>query len=342
MKHFKKLFFLIRLFFFLFFKKDYNALKNSRVVIINVKGGIGNQLYYYGLYLKIKMLSVNHISVYNDSYLLAALEDNHGCTIDESFSLESIFTFDKYLEQFAPSINNFLKKSKKRIAIFIKLLLCHTIDEHEFNQLNITSIDDSLQNIMKNHKKILFDGYWQGSGFVEQNNEKLITSNDIFILNKLSEDNKLIFDEILQSNSASMHIRRGDYLNNQDIYNIIDDTYYETAVNLLLKKNPMLKFYIFSDDLNAAENIANHLGLINYRIVSGNTGKDSYIDLILMTKCQFNIISNSTFSWWAAYLNEFPNKIVFAPKNYYTSNYNKSELGKLFNKYFYPDTWILI
>ena len=121
--------------------------------------------------------------------------------------------------------------------------------------------------------------------------------------------------EIKKSESISIHVRRGDYLSNADIYYICDETYYLNSIKNICKKvnNPTL--YIFSDEPNW---FGNHVKT-DYKTVyvSHNKGSNSYEDIYLMSLCQHHIIANSSFSWWGAWLNPNPNKIVIAPKRWF-------------------------
>ena len=122
--------------------------------------------------------------------------------------------------------------------------------------------------------------------------------------------------QIDKVNAVSLHVRRGDYLlaKNMSVLGVCGLDYYKKAIEYVAKnvKNPY--FFLFSDDIPwVEENLK-----INYpyEIVDINNGKNSFYDLWLMKNCKHNIIANSSFSWWGAWLNENPNKIVVAPKKW--------------------------
>ena len=118
-------------------------------------------------------------------------------------------------------------------------------------------------------------------------------------------------------NSVSLHIRRGDYLNNP-IYGVCDEKYYEKAIAAIKEKVDTPRFYVFSDDTAWCEDFMRKQG-VDYQIISHNTGEDSYKDMYLMTRCKHNIIANSTFSWWGAWLNDNERKIVISPNKWTTT-----------------------
>ena len=142
--------------------------------------------------------------------------------------------------------------------------------------------------------------------------EDLIRQEFIF---KIPGDNKnrAIIEKINSCKSVSIHVRRGDYLNNhwEKILGVIKGTtYYLNALDYINKqvKNP--HYFIFSDDILWAKE---NLKLPNCTYLDQNKGRKSYIDMYLMTLCKHNIIANSTFSWWGAWLNKNEDKIVIIP-----------------------------
>ena len=116
------------------------------------------------------------------------------------------------------------------------------------------------------------------------------------------------------------------------LYVFDDYSYFHTAIDILNNKKNNLKFYIFSDDIEGCKNEFRDIDCI---FVDCNYGKNSYLDMYLMSLCRNVIISNSTFSWWAAYLNKHLDKIVIAPMQW-TKN------TKIMTNSFSPDNWIYI
>ncbi len=159
-----------------------------------------------------------------------------------------------------------------------------------------------------------FDGYWQNQRYFIDISE--VIRSDFTFRNPPEGRNAAALLEIERSNSVSIHIRRGDYLNSPPsalIHGVCTLEYYREAINVILSKviNPV--FYIFSDDPEwvKKEFIVDQVSVV----VENNTDKPQE-DLRLMSFCKHNIIANSTFSWWAAWLNSNPDKIVIAPKQW--------------------------
>jgi hypothetical protein len=122
------------------------------------------------------------------------------------------------------------------------------------------------------------------------------------------------------SRTCSLHVRRGDYVTSEeDTYRLLGLDYYNEAIEMIKKKNKDVKFLVFSDDINwCKENIHG----INFTFIEsnddGHQGEgDDILDMHLMSMCHDNIISNSSFSWWGAWLNENENKFVICPKKWF-------------------------
>ena len=119
------------------------------------------------------------------------------------------------------------------------------------------------------------------------------------------------------TNSTSLHVRRGDYVSDEKTnvhHGACDLTYYAKAIEYIKEEVESPTFYIFSDDI---EWVKENLKLENGVYVSNPEIRD-YEELILMSKCSHNIIANSSFSWWGAWLNSNQKKIVIAPKQWTT------------------------
>ena len=131
-------------------------------------------------------------------------------------------------------------------------------------------------------------------------------------------------EQIDKQNAVSVHIRRGDYLQHTDIYGCTDLNYYEKAMNYIRERVENSHFYIFTNDIPWVEK---HFRGADITILKESQDlKTGNMDMSLMSKCRHNIIANSSFSWWGAWLNLNPNKIVIAPQVW--------EVGKKT-----PDVW---
>lgn len=157
-------------------------------------------------------------------------------------------------------------------------------------------------------------GYVMGGCFLGDQyvpNAKDQIRNSIRFTGTDSEYIRSMEQQIENVNSVSIHMRLGDYLNNDSLYgNICTPLYYQRAADLIKQKYPDAKFFLFSNDVNEAMKL---LGIDGIVPVEGNTGDRSYLDMYLMSRCRHNIIANSTFSWWGAWLNPNEDKTVICP-----------------------------
>lgn len=149
--------------------------------------------------------------------------------------------------------------------------------------------------------------YFQHEDYFKAAKDQVL--KEFTLKNPLSQAGKDALDRIKsQNNSVSLHIRRGDYVQNPD-HQLVDLNYYYKAVEYIKSKVENPVFCIFSDDINwVTENLH-----IDSSMYISNSNIPDYEELILMSECSHNIIANSTFSWWGAYLNKNQNKIVVSP-----------------------------
>lgn len=158
--------------------------------------------------------------------------------------------------------------------------------------------------------KYCFKGIWANEKYFGQCKERLL-KEFIFIQNPGEETYDYVH-KIKSSYSVGVHVRRGDYVRGN--YNLLDESYYRKAFSVMenLVTNPT--YFVFSDDLIMADALMRNTTKKSYVLVRGNTGINSWKDMYLMSMCQHNIIANSSFSFWGAYLNQNQHKIVISPQ----------------------------
>ena len=143
-----------------------------------------------------------------------------------------------------------------------------------------------------------------------------------------------VLEQIRSSRSASIHFRRGDYVENPEFQTMFGSTpmdYYNKAVNLLREKVGDFILYVFSDDLEYVRK--NFQPDVRRVYVDVSTPNTAYEDMRLMSHCEHNIMSASTFSWWSAWLNPHPGKVVIVPTPWFgQSTKDGSDIV--------PDAWI--
>jgi len=175
-------------------------------------------------------------------------------------------------------------------------------------------------------------GYWQSENYFKDIKE--IIRKDFKFRQKLTDQNLMIAKQILSSNSVSLHIRRGDYITNADsVHSNCTVDYYTRAMDYFDSKlsNPI--YFIFSDDI---EWVKKNLKIRNeHKFINHNKGLNSHNDMHLMSLCRHNIIANSSFSWWGAWLNSNREKIVVAPEKWF-------KYDELSARDIIPSSWVTI
>lgn len=273
------------------------------MVIIKIEGGLGNQMFQYALYLKIKNLGIN---VKVDCSELKDYMDQHG--------LDSIFNVFHIIPDEASSRELRLLKDNQRSIL-------DTIRRKVFGFKKTYYYEKEEERGRYNGKilgwdNIYLDGYWQTYRYFDDIKNEVI---DAFTFpNKINKKNDIMKNIIKGSVCpVSIHMRLGDYCfeKNLPIYGgICTIEYYKKAINYIYTKlnNPV--FFIFSNDIDAARKELGDNPEFVY--VDINDEKMGWCDMMLMTQCEHNIIANSSFSWWGGYLNNNPDKIVIAPEKW--------------------------
>lgn len=312
-------------------------------MIINIKGGIGNQLFQYALALKIQYLSNSRLKFDISSYI--------GYIFPYKYRLSNFIIQNEIAsnEEIARIKSNFIDNSSilkksffRKYGILSKGLrfLFRQYDLLTYYKKNVVEekrdiFDKRIFNVKDN---TYLDGYWAKYKYFEDIRDILL--KEITLKPEYeTEEYKAKQNEILKRNeSVSIHIRRGYAKREIDlkIFGVMDTKYYSDAIFLIKTKVSNPYFYIFSDDMNWVKENLNLED--NHEFI--NLGPEGdYLELMLMSQCKYNIIANSTFSWWGAWLNQNPNKIVIAPKRWY----NKEQYQKIYEKgHLVPDTWIKI
>jgi len=284
------------------------------MVISWIQGGIGNQMFQYA--------NGRALSILKQEPLYVDLQDFKGYSLHHGFQLNDVFNLDvqaadSHLLNSALGLRNqkFFRKFLKR-PLFKFLRGSQFVVEPHFQYW------PNIGNIGKN--SYLY-GYWQSEKYFKSF-ESGIRSDFQFRL-PLDTRNALLASEIKNTLSVSIHIRRGDYLSNyrtSKIMHVCNISYYQKAIHYLSEQLKDPVFFIFSDDMPW---VMEHLSVPGeIRFIDHNFGKESYRDMQLMSLCKHNIIANSSFSWWGAWINANPNKLVVAPRKWFVNNNNDRDL----------------
>ena len=283
------------------------------MVIVKIKGGLGNQIFQYAF---ARFLST---------------QKNIEVKIDNGVNSNKQ---DTYREYGLGYFNITLKLSSKEESLSTKYPLGILSKIWRGIQIKILKIHNVgwNKNIL-NSKEKYFEGYWQSYKYLEPIRDVLI--KELTLKEDIETKYKVVLNQISDTDSVSIHVRRGDYANDpktKAVHQTFGLEYYQEAIKIIGEKISKPTFFVFSDDIEwVKQNLKIDFPTI---FVSGPQIKD-YEELIIMSKCKNNIIANSSFSFWGAWLNQNPNKIVIAPKKW--NNGNPEDYKDLL-----PKEWIQI
>ena len=265
------------------------------MIIIRMNGGLGNQLQQYALYEKLRSLG-------KDVKLdISWFYKDMGKASVRNLELDYFpnVTYETCNEEEIKKIlgnRNVLKKITEKIH----LTQSPIYTEYQMYDEKLFQLDNKV-----------LEGYWACEAYYGDIMKELQKKLEF---PKLENPKNIRMKEQMEAtNSVSIHIRRGDYLieENQKMFGgICTEEYYENAIRYMKEQVEDAHFFVFSDDSGyAREKYAGG----EYTIVDINHGKDSYLDMYLMSCCKHNICANSTFSFWGARLNQNEGKIVVRP-----------------------------
>lgn len=263
--------------------------------IVNMACGLANRMFQYSYYLFLKHQGY-HVQV--DFYHSAKLAH-------EKVAWNNIFPKAKIEQASFGDVlrlgggSDFLSKIRRKYFPFLT------------GVVNMpTAFDANLPVASKKSQYIM--GVFQNAKMVETVEEDV---KRCFIFQPFTDErNQKLEKEMAVCESVAIHVRKGkDYAERVWYQNTCPVEYYYKAIQLISKKVNHPKFYVFTDN---PEWVKEHFKDFTYTLVEGNpaSGWGSHFDMQLMSLCKHNIISNSTYSWWSAFLNAYPNKIVVVPK----------------------------
>ncbi|MCR5222287.1 MAG: alpha-1,2-fucosyltransferase [Lachnospiraceae bacterium] len=293
------------------------------MIIVRFTSGLGNQMYQYNLYRLLKE-TYPDTPVKADLTWFYAHNDHHGYELEKCFAHDdSAFSIEcaTYRELFRvtgliPNMSKGHGRGFEKFRRYPNRIL------REFTQKKRAPfILDRLQQDVSMETVLHLDpakdwyliGFWIESPYWRDRIPSL--QKELCFDENYGKKNQELIRSIIESESVSIHVRRGDYLTTYaGQFKALSDDYYKKAVEEIKKVCDTPKFYIFSDD---GAFIRREFDWIKDKvIVDHNTGDDSYRDMQLMSLCKHNIIANSTFSAWAAILNRNPEHVTVYPAAY--------------------------
>ncbi len=277
------------------------------MVIVRAMGGLGNQLQQYALYRKLEYMGKD-ARLDTSWFHNEALQANMPAGRELELDYLNLPPYKVASEAEICALLGRLWEEPEHIGAKIKRKLCPaTNPAFEENGLYHPQIL-SMEN------KYLV-GYWACEKYY---GDILDTLREDISFPKCSDGvlqrrNEEMSRQMEETMSVSVHIRRGDYLDeiNRGLFGgICTEAYYHKAITYMKERVPGARFYLFSDDVSY---VREHYQGEEYQVIDWNHGRDSFYDMMLMSRCRHNICANSTFSFWGARLNAHRDKIMIRP-----------------------------
>ena len=268
------------------------------MIIIQLKGGLGNQMFQYALYRELlhrgKEVKIDDVTGFEHDKLRIPVLDRFGIEYEKATPEEVVAITDSKMDIFSRIRRKLTGRKTKEI-----------VEVEGIFDPQILELDEAY-----------LVGYWQS--------EKYFTSPEV--IEHLQETFSKRPQEIMHDSvswttlqqiecceSVSIHVRRTDYLDAEHIkiHNLCSETYYKNAISMVRQKHPNAVFFIFTDDKEwCKEHFKGH-NFINVELQEGEF--TDVADMLLMSRCKHHIMANSSFSWWSAWIGDAPDKMVIAP-----------------------------
>ena len=273
------------------------------MIITKIKGGLGNQLFQYATGRAVA--SHHKLPLKLDLTWFETNKLHNGYRLDQLAIQAEIATENEIIK--LKGENNILFSALRKVGLFKR--------KSYFKEKRSSYFDGG---VFKN-KFLYLNGYWQNELYFS--NIRKLLLGELSPINSMNNLGYAYLENIEKSNSVSLHVRRGDYLNSKNI-GVLGVDYYTKAIDYIRQNVENPTFYIFSDDLEWCKD---SLGFLDNCIYVDRT-QTEIEDLKLMSFCRHNIIANSSFSWWGAWLNQNPNKTVVAPKGWIINDPDSSNV----------------
>lgn len=281
-------------------------------------GGLGNQMFEYATAKALALKLDKELNL--DLYALQKKTKG----IKRDFELD-IFDIDLKISS--------SWKTKLLVKLFPFVEQNRTFFQKTVNYFRDYSAIVYLPAFQELEGNVILHGHFQNEKYFKQ--YETIIRKEFTFKHPLKGQNLQIAQQMEKSNSVAIHIRRGDYVTDSN-FALCTKEYYQEAMDRIKREVENPVFFIFSQDFDwINENLTFDKEEVHF--IDWNRGKDSYLDMQLMSLCKHNIIANSSFSWWAAWLNKNPEKRIFAPARWFRKEERNEDL-----KDFYPQGWKII
>jgi len=293
------------------------------MIIVNIVGGLGNQMFQFAAARALAIRKCLPLKLDVSDFVTYALH--------QGFELGSVFNIKMDLAE-SEDVRKVLGwQSSPRIR---SLFSRHRFAVIRSSKLVIERSLDCWEGINNLPSDCYLKGYWQSEKYFYD--AAALIRKDFTFRQPLGNKNAECAELISEVNAVSLHVRRGDYASDACTaakHGLCSIEYYRAALQLVAERVPNAHLFVFSDDICW---VKNNLRLdLPFHYVDHNHGAYSFNDMRLMSMCKHNIIANSSFSWWGAWLNPRVDKIVVAPRCWFNmDNRNTRDI--------YCSSWVVL
>ena len=274
-------------------------------VVVKVNGGLGNQMFQYALGRKLAI--TRGAELFLD---LSFFDLPEGIHTSRPFELD-VFNVN-YQRASLEMLLAFERRRSSRSRRVLQRLMPRLASDRMFRERGFP-FDPSVFGVADG---TYVDGHWQSERYF--NDVSATIRKDFAFAQAPAPEVQRTLDRIASCNAVSLHIRRGDYVTHNSasqFHGVCDVDYYMRAVALLSERVQAPSLFIFSDDLDWAQE---HLRFdVPMTFVDASASAGNWNDMRMMSQCKHHIIANSSFSWWGAWLNPDPDKVVVAPSRWF-------------------------
>lgn len=291
------------------------------MIIVKLIGGLGNQMFQYAAGRRLAEKNRAELKLDIGAFKNYELR-KYGLDV---FNIREQFATEREIEVLTvtkqgiteKALNRLFNRQARRPASFIAQKHFH------FDPV-----------ILKLEDPVYLDGHWQSEKYFLDIED--IIRKEFTITVGQDAVNKKTSESITGSESVSIHVRRGDYVSNEatkQYHGICSIEYYHKAINMITGKIKEPHLFVFSDEPDWVKRYLKSNCPVTY--IDFNGRDKAYEDLRLMSLCKHHIIANSSFSWWGAWLCQYPDKTVYAPAKWFNGD-------SINTKDLLPDGWLRI
>lgn len=284
-----------------------NKIIKNNMIVSTITDGFGNQLFMYACGYAMAKCHKEKLALDTTYLATSNLREYELCGLRVEY--DKMYSINKSLPYFLKVV---LRKA---------IHACMAFRFKQYRERQAWHYDGALLQTTGSYR---LRGYWQCEKYFKDYRSEILK-----MLSPSYEPTssfKELLSKIRNSNSISVHVRRGDYV---ALGICLSDVYYKAAIRLMSEKVNAPEFYVFSDDIEYAKGLFDGIANANINFVSYEACNSTIEDFLLMKSCLHNITANSSYSWWGAWANENNEKIVVCPKREPKDD-------------FYPEEWIEI